>query len=355
MKSRGNAAIQVQKNFLTKTATLLYALGVNTRLACYRSGRWKTQQLSTPVISVGNLTVGGTGKTPCTALIANFLSAEGLQVAILSRGYKRQSNGLVEVSNGQQILCDARQAGDEPYLLAQLCPGARVVVNVNRYEAGKWLEARAQIDVFILDDGYQHVQLARDLNILLLDGQEPLGNGVLLPLGTLRDPIIEMRRADVVLATRMNEATSRDALRALVHSYCRARTPLFFARHEIVAFKLLNAVKPLPSFQQQPLAAFSGIAKPERFFTDLKQQHLQLEYSQAFPDHHRYTAEDVSTFVQRARVQQAAAIITTEKDAANLPPDALAQIELPVYAAQLQFKIENEIAFKMLVRQTIKR
>ena len=334
---------------LTFAATLLYAAGVRWRLQRYRSGRFKTYRLNAPVISVGNLTVGGTGKTPCTAFIANFLKADGLNVAILSRGYQRQSKGLIEVSNGQEILCDAAQAGDEPYLLAQLCPGVRVVVDANRYEAGKWLEAQTKIDVFILDDGYQHLKLHRDLNVLLLDGEHPLGNGQLLPSGILREPSSEIRRADLIIATRAQRA-NREAICALT-----ASLHTFFAQHEITGFKLLNAATPLQSFQQANIAAFSGIAQPERFFSDLQQKNLQVVYSQAFPDHHRYTAEEFDAFRQQARRQHAAAIITTEKDAANLQPDALAQAELPVYAAQLQFRIENEIEFKMLVHQRIQR
>ncbi len=305
------------------------------------------------MISVGNLTVGGTGKTPCTAFIANFLKAEGLNVAILSRGYKRQSKGLVEVSNGTEILCDATQAGDEPYLLAQLCLGVRVVVNANRYEAGKWLEARTPVDVFLLDDGYQHLQLHRDLNLLLLDGQNPLGNGQLLPSGILREPSSEIRRADVMIATRAQPANG-EVLRALTTSL-HTTAPLFFAQHEITGFNLLNAAPPLQSFNQARVAAFSGIAQPERFFADLQQKQLQLVHKQSFPDHHRYSVGELAAFLQQASAQQSAAILTTEKDAANLPSEILSQSGLPIYAAQLQFKIEDELEFKRFVREKIKR
>lgn len=335
-------------------ASSLYAAGVRWRLRRYRSGRLKTHKLNAPVISVGNLTVGGTGKTPCTAFIANFLKDDGLRVAILSRGYKRQSKGLVEVSDGEKILCDARQAGDEPYLLAQLCPGVRVVVNANRYEAGKWLEAKTKIDVFILDDGYQHLQLHRDLNLLLLDGENPVGNGRVLPAGILREPVAEMARADVVIGTRMTTAV-RDEIRALLYFFGASKPPLFFAHHEITDFKLLNPAAPLKTFKQAKVAAFSGIAQPERFFADLQQKQFQLVHQQAFPDHHRYCAEELDAFLQQAWAQQATAILTTEKDAANLPPALLSYTKLPLYAARLRFRLENELDFKRIVRQKIKR
>ncbi|MFN7928282.1 MAG: tetraacyldisaccharide 4'-kinase [Blastocatellia bacterium] len=341
-------------SLLKWAASVLYATGVRWHLRRYRSGRIQIHRLNAPVISIGNLTVGGTGKTPCTAFIANFLKAEGLQVAILSRGYKRRSKGLVEVSNGREILCDAAQAGDEPYLLAQLCPGVRVVVNADRYEAGKWLEARAKIDVFLLDDGYQHVRLHRDLNLLLLDGEDPVGNGRLLPAGRLREPLEEIRRADVVIGTRITNAV-RDDIRALLHLFGASNPPLFFAHHEITNFKLLNAATPLKTLKQQKIAAFSGIAQPERFFADLARNNLTLVHQQTFADHHRYSSEEFQALLTAARAKAAAAIITTAKDAANLPPEALSQSELPVYAAQLQFRMENELDFKQLVRQKIKR
>lgn len=342
------------RTLLKYFASRLYAAGVRWRLKRYRSGRFKTHRLTTPVISIGNLTVGGTGKTPCTAFIANFLKSEGLSVAILSRGYKRQSKGLVEVSDGAKILCDARQAGDEPYLLALFCPGVRVVVNADRYEAGKWLEARAKVDVFILDDGYQHIQLHRDLNILLLDGASPIGNGSVLPSGILREPVEEIARAEIVIGTRMT-SVSQNNIRALLESFGGKSPPLFFAQHEIADFKLRNAVPPLQPFKQEKIAVFSGIAQPERFFSDLQQKQFQLVHQQSFPDHHRYSAIELTSFFQQAIAQQAAAIITTEKDAANLPPEVFSQSPLPIYTAQLQFRIANETEFKRLLRQQIKR
>src|SRR5215475_1234637 len=152
----------------------LYELGVRARAAFYENNLLETRSLNAPVISVGNLTVGGSGKTPCVAFLARFLRDEGFEVAVLSRGYKRESRGRVEVSNGREILCGPNESGDEPFLLAKLCPGARVVVDRDRYAGGKWLEDRVRISVFILDDGYQHLRLARDLNLLLIDGSEPL-------------------------------------------------------------------------------------------------------------------------------------------------------------------------------------
>src|SRR5262249_39629877 len=158
------------------------------RIALYEYNFFKARSLATPVISVGNLTVGGTGKTPCVAFLAKFLREAGQSVAILSRGYKRESKGRVFVSNGSEILCGPRESGDEPFLLAKSCPGAQVVVDQDRYAAGKWLEERSSVSVFILDDGYQHLRLARDLNLLLIDASEPLDQAKMIPYGRLREP-----------------------------------------------------------------------------------------------------------------------------------------------------------------------
>src|SRR5262249_43850492 len=190
----------------------LYELGVRARVALYDNNLLETRSLNTPVISVGNLTVGGAGKTPCVAFLARFLRDEGHEVAILSRGYKRESRGRVEVSNGREILYGPNESGDEPFLLANLCPGARVVVDRDRYAAGRWLEESAQVSVFILDDGYQHLRLARDLNLLLIDASEPLDQAKMVPFGRLREPLAAMRRAHAVIVTRTDLPLDRPSL-----------------------------------------------------------------------------------------------------------------------------------------------
>src|SRR5262245_29992234 len=200
----------------------LYELGVRARAALYERDFFEARRLKAPVISVGNLTVGGAGKTPCVAFLARFLCDEGYEVAILSRGYKRESRGRVEVSNGKEILCGPNESGDEPFLLANLCPGARVVVDSDRYAAGKWLEDRESISAFILDDGYQHLRLARDLNLLLIDASEPLDQAKMIPFGRLREPITAMRRAGAVIATRSDQPFDRQALENVIGRFARA-------------------------------------------------------------------------------------------------------------------------------------
>ncbi|HZF37217.1 MAG TPA: tetraacyldisaccharide 4'-kinase [Blastocatellia bacterium] len=334
----------------------LYELGVRARVAFYENNLLETRSLNTPVISVGNLTVGGAGKTPCVAFLARFLRnarfLEGYEVAILSRGYKRESRGRVEVSNGREILCGPDVSGDEPFLLANLCPGARVVVDRNRYAAGKWLEERGRISVFILDDGFQHLRLARDLNLLLIDASEPLEQAKMIPFGRLREPITAMRRADAVIVTRSDQPFDRHALENAIGRFARADTPVFYAHHkmtELIRLDGAGAVSPA-HFARKRVAAVSGVARPDRFVADLGRLGMEIALRRDFDDHHRYTREELSWIVERAREARAEAVITTEKDAANLPVGFAGSSAPPIFAARIEFACENEEALKDLVR-----
>jgi tetraacyldisaccharide 4'-kinase len=331
----------------------LYERGVRARLALYERQIFKTHRLGAPVISVGNLTVGGTGKTPCVAFLARLLRDAGHDVAILSRGYRREGRGRVEVSDGSKILCSPWEAGDEPYLLAASCPGVRVVVDKDRYAAGRWIESRAPVSVFILDDGYQHLRLARDLNVALLDATDPTGGGQLPPFGRLREPLAGLARADAVIVTRADQPFDEALVKRTVEEYCRPRTPVFHAHHEVTGLRPLNALAEgraaATAFAGRPVAALSGVARPATFAADLLRLGMKVVLRRDFEDHHRYTREEFAHFAAQARSAGAAAIITTEKDAANLPPEALGECELPAYASQIEFRCREEEALKRLV------
>lgn len=335
----------------------LYELGVRARAALYENRFFETRRLNAPVISVGNLTVGGAGKTPCVAFLARFLRDEGYDVAILSRGYKRESRGRVEVSNGREILCGPNESGDEPFLLAKSCPGARVVVDHDRYAAGKWLEERERISVFILDDGYQHLRLARDLNLLLIDASDPPDQAKMIPFGRLREPMTAMRRADAVIVTRSDQPFDRRALENMIGRFARAETPVFYGRHKMTDLIRLDGagVFSPADFARKRVAAVSGIARPDSFVADLEGLGMNIALRRDFDDHHRYTREELSEIVERARELQAEAIITTEKDAANLPADFAPSFAPPLFAARIEFACENEGALKDLALRAIER
>jgi tetraacyldisaccharide 4'-kinase len=335
----------------------LYELVVRARAALYESGLFETRRLKAPVISVGNLTVGGAGKTPCVAFLARFLRDEGYEVAILSRGYKRESQGRVEVSDGREILSGPNEAGDEPFLLAKSCPGARVVVDRDRYAAGKWLEERGRISVFILDDGYQHLRLARDLNLLLVDASEPLDQAKMIPFGRLREPITAIGRADAVIVTRSDQPFDRRALENAIRKFARPGTPVFYAHHKMTELISLDGaeVASTADFARKSVAAVSGVARPDRFVADLERLGMEIALRRDFDDHHRYTREELSEVVERAREVRAEAIITTEKDAANLPHGFAGPLALPIFAARIEFACENEVALKDLALRGIRR
>jgi tetraacyldisaccharide 4'-kinase len=336
----------------------LYEFVVRTRVVLYRRGILKRHRLRAPVISVGNLTVGGTGKTPCVAFLANFLRDEGHAVAILSRGYKRQGKGRVEVSNGSAILCGPGEAGDEPYLLARSCPGVRVIVDADRYAAGRWLEERAAVSIFILDDAFQHLRLERDLNLLLVDATEPLAEARLVPFGRLREPLNGLLRSDAVIVTRSDQPFDRGALEDLISKYSPRPVPVFYAYHQLTAWRRLDdgAQIDLASFKPRSVAAVSGIARPGRFIDDLSRLGLRIVLRRDFPDHHRYDREEFLQIAGAARELGAEAIVTTEKDAANLPADSVklsAQTGLAVYAARIEFRCDPEPELKNLVREVV--
>ena len=338
----------------------LYAAGVRLRHSLYRHQLFKTHRLSAPVISIGNLTVGGTGKTPLTAFIARYLRDEGLSVAILSRGYKRSGTGRVEVSNEQSALCGPQAAGDEPYLLAVACPGVRVIVDSDRYGAGRWLEQRAKVSAFILDDAFQHLRVARDLNLLLLDATEPLSELRMVPFGRLREPLTAMQRADAVIITRADQPFDRAAFHSLIRRHCSAAVPVFHATHEMTWLRRLNVTgkaefMSATSFAHRRVAAVSGIARPERFIADLERLKMSIVLRRDFRDHHRYTAPELAEIFRQAQAAHGEAIIMTEKDAANLPPDAVGKSPLPLYAAQIEFRCEEEAEMKKLILKAVQQ
>ncbi len=335
----------------------LYEFGVRSRLALYEYGVFTTNRLNAPVISVGNLSVGGTGKTPCVAYLARMLKEKGHEVAILSRGYKRTTQGRVEVSNGREILCTPAESGDEPYLLANLCPGVRVVVDRDRFAAGQWLEAQAAIDVFLLDDGYQHVRLHRDLNLLLVDATEDPAGFRMLPFGRLREPLSEMRRADAVIVTRSHLPFDRPLLESILRQNTGKGTPIFYASHRMTNLQSMteDVVLAPGNFVGKSVAAFSGIARPEQFIADLTRFGMKIVLRRDFEDHHRYSLAEVAQIFADARTAGAELLITTEKDRANLPIEDLQNPALPIFAARIEFACERESELKKLIRLALKQ
>lgn len=322
---------------LLRLASWFYGLGHGFRLLAYRRGWWRAGKLECRVISVGNLTLGGTGKTPMVVKIASLLMEQGRRPAILSRGYGGGSREAVNVvSDGARVLLSARQAGDEPVMMARKLPGVPVLTGRDRRQTGRYALDHLGVDTLILDDGFQHLALGRDLNILLLDWQRPFGNRRLFPAGELRDPIAEARRADLICFTRCPAAPGK----AAVEAELPPGIPVLHASHRQGAFLSVpegEAVSP-GVFLKQKVAAFTGIVRPDDFRALIERAGADVVHFKAFPDHHPYTEEDCRSFEAEARARGAKFIMVSEKDAVKLPASGF---DLPVLAAAIDIDIQE--------------
>ncbi len=292
----------------------LFAAGAALRGAAYNVGLLPREALGVPVISVGNLAVGGTGKTPTVIALARALGADR-RVGVLTRGYKGSARGPLLVSDGKELLSDPATAGDEAVLLARALPGVPVAVGAHRAAAGRLLLERAGADLLLLDDGFQHRALVRDADVVLVDGGgSPFGNGHLLPRGPLRESPCALARADAVLIRAAGEESP--ALEA-VRGYTAAHVG---GVHVRAAGVTDGAGRPADSLSGVPVLAAAGIARPERFQATLAGTGARVVEFVPYPDHVAYTAADAAHLTERARAAGAEAVAVTAKDAVKLGP-----------------------------------
>jgi tetraacyldisaccharide 4'-kinase len=300
----------------------LYGIYVRCRYAFYAHGWLKAKRLNATVISVGNLTVGGTGKTPMVLWLAEKLLAERKRVAILTRGYRGSQGSSDEI----ELL--RRRLGEK----------ALFGVGPDRFASGSQLLSDNAVDVFLLDDGFQHLKLARDLDIVMLDGSRKLKNEWLLPAGSLREPLAACRRADILVVSRKFERPVIEAGDA--HAFS-----IFYAQTRLLGFRQFGSEpdkKYLSEIGAGPFLAFCGIGNSSAFFDDLGHWHVPVIERKAFADHHKYSSRELQRLLSRAEVCGAAGLVTTEKDAENLPS---ANLRLPVWIAviDLVFTAESEL------------
>ncbi len=302
---------------------LLYRAAVALRNALYDAGVLRARRLPCAVVGIGNLTVGGTGKTPLTSLLAGTLRDAGYRVGVVSRGYRRRGGrSPLLVSDGRSILADADAAGDEPYLIARDTPAVAVAVGADRARAAEALLRAVPCEVIVVDDAFQHRGMARDLDLLLVDGRDPWGNGRMLPLGPLREPPSAVSRADALVVTR-SEGRCPAALTPILERH-NPKAALFLGRTRPRGFVRSDGESLAPaSLKGMTAYAFSGIARPDRFEDDLRSLGVRVAGAWRFSDHHRFGRRDLEEVARRARALAAEVLVTTEKDLVRIarPPD----------------------------------
>ncbi len=301
------------------------------------------------MVSVGNLTAGGTGKTPAVALLTKWAVAEKYSVAIISRGYGGDyQSPVLEVSDGRRVRADAGTAGDEPVLLAQQVSGSPVVLSRKRYLAGMYAHKKFGSDFFVVDDGFQHVQLERDLNLVLMDAAHPFGNGHLLPWGPLREPLYQLDRADAVILTRFRSGCGRRSLDFLKEHY--PGTPVFCADHlpDKVIFPHLDQVFSPHGLKGKRVMAFAGIGNPGAFQETLEDLGARVVGFCGFRDHYVYQKGDLAHLVHMASQRDAQYLLTTEKDWMRIASMGSKFSEIGYLKIQFSFLPGQEDIFRMI-------
>jgi len=326
----------------------LYKAGVRLRYAMYESGLLKNRRLDCPVISIGNLAVGGSGKTPMAIWLARMLLGKGLHPVVISRGYKgRLENETAVVSDGRDVFLNAKTCGDEPYMMA-MEKAFPVVVGKDRYKAGLMALKRFAPDVLILDDGFQHLKLGRDLNLVLLDCNQPLGNGRMLPAGRLRETLCMAKdRIDAIVFTRCPmDAFSRSGSRFFANSIINILpfVPVFCCTHAPFVAQLVPAAgrNNTDDFQSRHLKGktallFSGLAQNASFAQSVQDLGVNIAAHLEFCDHYRYKEPDFTRIVARAKALNVDFILTTQKDWVKVNPADFRDVTVAVIGIRLRF------------------
>jgi len=338
---------------------IMYALShvyrgiVQLRLWLYRERLMEERTLGCMVISIGNLTMGGTGKTPVVEKFARALQGGGRRVAILSRGYKSKKLPLLKrwwvgltsrepykpriVSDGRSILLDSRMAGDEPYMLAVNLKDVIVLVDKNRVASGRYAIEEMGCDTLLLDDGMQFLKLKHRLEIVLVDRQAPFGNEYLIPRGTLREPPANLRRASYIFITK-STAQGNEELIQRIRKYNRTAEIIECSHQPQYLENVQTAERvPLEWLRGKHVGALSAIAAPKSFEDGLKRLGAKVELNRQFADHHRFTEREITGFLKRCGNRALDAVITTEKDYVRLP--RLASPEVPMYFLRVEIEI----------------
>ena len=352
-RARGFRAAMTR--FLMSWLSWIFCALVQLRIALYRKGFKSQEYLGTQVVAIGNLTVGGTGKTPVVELLAKSLRDRGRKVAILSRGYKSKKLDRPQkwtgidgkpipaermpsvVSTGTSLLLDSKFAGDEPFMLARNLDGVSVIVDKDRVKGGRFAVRELQAETLLLDDGMQYLDLAHSFDITLIDSRSPFGTGHLLPRGTLREPPRNLRRASYILITKCDGSPNTELI-ARIRKYNPVADIIECAHSPVHLENLYTRERePLAFLEGKWVGAISAIAVPESFERSLTALGAKVEIKRHFSDHHRFNRRDVDDFIQRCVERDMEIIVTTEKDAVRFPRPT--EINVPIYFLRIEVQI----------------
>jgi len=350
------------KHFLL-AISICYGGLVKLREQLYKKGLLQSKRLSCPVISIGNLTIGGSGKTPMTINIAEFIRHLGYGVAIISRGYKGQAEKIGGVvCDGRKICMGPDTAGDEPFMVAQRLKTVPVIVGKDRFKAGILAIQEFKPDVLLLDDAFQHLKLHRDIDLVLLDSNDPLGNTYLFPRGTLRETASALSRGDAVILTRSDIENPASLGQIKKHF---PRKPIFHSFHIPYVYKIVSGNhlqsrdRPTISskydfdiFKNKRVFAFSGIASNDDFRRTIESFQCKLENFSGFPDHHQYSDKELDKMARSATDLSVEFIFTTEKDYVRIAHKIKWPMDLVIIGIEICFG-ENDIAFKSFIKRRL--
>ena len=320
----------------------IYAIIIWLRNYFYDKKWLKVIDFNKPIISVGNISTGGTGKTPLVIYIAKLLIKNNKIPAVISRGYGRKSKGLRVVHDGNKIINNSEVSGDEPFLIAQTINIIPVIVAENRVKGINYLIDKFEFDVIIMDDGFQHRAVKRNLDIITISAQDPIANYKLLPIGNLREPLKKIYRADCIIYTKTDNYKIPD-IHYKIKDYIKLKYLLSISKPLLMKFENGNYKKTL--LPEEPVVVFCGIADPGSLILSINKLSIKIKNKYFFNDHQFYNEKKINKLIKQIKINQTNSILTTQKDLVKLPKSFLLRFNVYVIIINTEFKIESEIQY----------